>query len=124
MGPQNPAGNAFQVTETPLLSVHAAQRMADPIRSRAWKIKNPNIINPITGQAVSFKLIPQTGVPMLMNPESLVAKRAFFATKHLFVTPHDDRQLFASGDNVVQSKDCLGLKEWVQEVRGGKEGRV
>jgi len=115
MGPQNPAGNAFQVTETPLLSVHSAQRMADPVRSRAWKIKNPNIINPITGQPVSFKLLPQTGVPMLMNPESLVAKRAFFATKHLFVTPHDDRQLLASGDNVVQSKDCLGLKQWVQE---------
>jgi primary-amine oxidase len=54
---------------------------------------------------------------MLMQPESLVAKRAFFATKHLFVTPHDDEQVFPAGDHVVQSEDCLGLKIWTKEVR-------
>lgn len=56
-------------------------------------------------------------VPMLMQHDSLVGKRAFFATKHLFVTPHDDSQLFPSGDHVVQSEDCLGLKQWTKEVR-------
>jgi primary-amine oxidase len=55
-------------------------------------------------------------VPMLMQPDSLVGKRAFFATKHLFVTPHEDGQLFPSGDHVVQSEDCLGLKQWTKEV--------
>ncbi len=55
---------------------------------------------------------------MLMQPDSLVGKRAFFASKHLFVTPHDDSQLFPSGDHVVQSEDCLGLKLWTKEVRG------
>ena len=54
---------------------------------------------------------------MLMHPDSLVAKRAFFASKHLFVTPHEDGQLFPSGDHVVQSEECLGLKQWTQEVR-------
>jgi hypothetical protein len=53
-----------------------------------------------------------------MHPDSLVAKRAFFASKHLFVTPHDDAQRYPSGDHVVQSTDCLGLKGWVAEVRG------
>jgi Cu2+-containing amine oxidase len=48
------------VTETPLLSVHSAMRMAKPEAGRAWKIKNPAVVNPITGQPVSFKLIPQT----------------------------------------------------------------
>jgi hypothetical protein len=48
------------VSETPLLSVHAAMRMAAPEKARAWKIKNPGVINPITGQPVSFKLIPTT----------------------------------------------------------------
>jgi Cu2+-containing amine oxidase len=48
------------VTETPLLSVHGAMRMAKPEAGRAWKIKNPAVVNPITGQPVSFKLIPQT----------------------------------------------------------------
>jgi hypothetical protein len=32
-----------QVSETPLLSVHAAMRSADPFRSRAWKVKNPKV---------------------------------------------------------------------------------
>jgi primary-amine oxidase len=54
---------------------------------------------------------------MLMQAESLVGKRAFFASKHLFVTPHVDGQLFAAGDHVVQSEDCLGLKQWTQQVR-------
>jgi hypothetical protein len=57
-------------------------------------------------------------VPMLMQHDSLVGKRAFFATKHLFVTPHEDNQLFPSGDHVVQSEECLGLKQWTKEVRG------
>lgn len=116
-GADNPHGNAFRVSETPLLSVHAAMRMAAPEKARGWKIKNPAVINPITGQPVSFKLIPTTNVPMLMQPDSLVGKRAFFATKHLFVTPHDDAQLFPSGDHVVQSEDCLGLKQWTKEDR-------
>lgn len=59
-GPQNPHGNAFAVTETPLLTVHAAQRMAAPERARSWKIKNPEVVHPITGQAVSWKLLPQS----------------------------------------------------------------
>lgn len=58
-----------------------------------------------------------TDCTMLMQPESLVGKRAFFASKHLFVTPHNDDQLFPAGDHVVQSEDCLGLKQWTQEVR-------
>jgi primary-amine oxidase len=59
------AGNAFRVTETPLLSVHQAMRMAKPEAGRAWKIKNPAVVNPITGQPVSFKLIPQTSECLL-----------------------------------------------------------
>lgn len=53
---------------------------------------------------------------MLMTPDSLVAKRAFFASKQLFVTPYQDGQLYPSGDHVVQSEECLGLKQWVAEV--------
>lgn len=54
---------------------------------------------------------------MLMQPDSLVGKRAFFASKHLFVTPYDEDQYFAAGTHVVQTEDCLGLKQWTKEVR-------
>lgn len=54
---------------------------------------------------------------MLMQPDSLVGKRAHFATKSLFVTPYAEGQLYPAGDHVVQSEDCLGLKTWLEEVR-------
>ncbi len=98
---QQPTNRRPQVSETPLLSVHSAMRAADPARNRAWKVKNPNVINPITGQPVGFKLVPTHSTPMLMQPESLVAKRAFFATKHLFVTPHHDEQVGCALDVAV-----------------------
>lgn len=47
-----------RVSEECLLSTHTAQRNCDPMRNRAWKIKNPSVVNPITGQPVSFKLVP------------------------------------------------------------------
>ena len=118
VGPANPYGNAFAVTETDLLSVHAAMRDPAPGKARAWKIKNPRAINPVTGKPTAFKLVPAAAsAPMLMQPTSLVGRRAFFASKALFVTPHDDRQLYAAGDHVVQSTDCLGLKVWTREDR-------
>lgn len=91
--------------------------------------KHPRALNPVTGKPVAFKLLPTTAATMLMQPTSLVGRRAFFASKALFVTPHDDRQLYAAGDHVVQSEDCLGLKVWTREdaplVRvGGPEPRA
>lgn len=59
-GPDNPHGNAFRVSETPLTSVHAAMRTAAPEKARCWKLKNPSVINPITGEPVAFKLVPGT----------------------------------------------------------------
>jgi primary-amine oxidase len=127
VGPQNPHGNAFAVTETDLLSVHAAMRDPAPHKARAWKVKNPRMLNPVTGKPVAFKLVPTaSSAPMLMQPTSLVGRRAFFASKALFVTPHDDRQLYAAGEHVVQSEDCLGLKVWTREDKplvGGGGGR-
>ena len=155
-GASNPHGNAFSVTETPLLTVGEAAREMAPLRGRTWKVKNPAVVNPITGQpgafadleiwsrsrravcedvslpsvhskapastplrrppsipsnttsnnttfnnttiinntiTVAFKLVPTHSVPMLMQPSSLVARRAHFATKHLWVTRHADDQV-------------------------------
>lgn len=55
----------------------------------------------------------------MAGPTSLVAQRAVFATKNLWVTPYADDQRYPAGEHVVQSKKCLGLGEWTKEVRGG-----
>lgn len=45
----------------------------------------------MTHQPVAYKLMPFAHPPLLAQPGSLIAKKGFFATKQLFVTPHDDK---------------------------------
>jgi hypothetical protein len=106
LGPQNPFGNAFQVAETYLESTSAAQRLCCPEAARHWKIKNPAHINPITREPVAYKLLPGSNVTMLAQPGSLIHRRAHFATKHLWVTPHDEEQKYPAGDHVVRGLPC------------------
>lgn len=56
----------------------------------------------------------------MAGPTSLVARRALFATRQLWVTPHHDAQRYPSGEHVVQSTRCLGLAEWTQKVGVGE----
>jgi hypothetical protein len=102
LGPQNPFGNAFRVAETYLDTTSAAQRLCCPEQARHWKIKNPAAVNPITREPVAYKLLPGSNVTMLAQPGSLIHRRAHFATKHLWVTPHDDEQKYPAGDHVVR----------------------
>ncbi len=50
-GPKNPYGVGFVANETVLRSEKEAQRMGDLNTSRVWKVKNPNSINPLNGEA-------------------------------------------------------------------------
>lgn len=69
-----------------------------------------------TGKPVAFKLIPQGGPTLLAKPYSLIAKRGLFATKHLWVTPHQEEERYAAGDWVLQAEGGDGLEEWVKKV--------
>lgn len=111
----NPHGNGFKAVETVLTSVHAAQRLIAPEKGRMWKFCNPKVINPVTLKPVAYKLVPMAHPQLLAQPGSLIAKKAFFATKQLFVTPHDDKQAYPAGDYVLDAKDCTGLKIWTKE---------
>ena len=48
-GPANPFNVGFIAKETMLRTEQDAIRMADVGKSRYWKIKNPNSINPLNG---------------------------------------------------------------------------
>ena len=63
-----------------------------------------------------FPLSPSAAPAMMMQPSSLVYRRARFATHNLWVTPYEDDQMFPAGKHVVQSQTCLGLAEWTKEV--------
>ena len=57
-GPDNPYGNGFIAVETDLTSELKAQRVCDPSKGRMWKVKNPESLNPITGDPSLPQIIP------------------------------------------------------------------
>lgn len=119
-GPSNPYANAFVMHETDLLTTGEAQRDVNFATARCWTIKNPRVLNPVSGEPVAFKLLPGPTPAMHMQPNSLVYRRAKFATHNLWVTPYDDEQMFPAGNHVVQSTSCMGLAEWTKENKALK----
>lgn len=57
-GPSNPFCNAFVMQETELLSTSQAQRDVNFATARCWTIKNPGVLNPVSGEPVAFRLLP------------------------------------------------------------------
>ncbi|EFJ39825.1 copper amine oxidase [Volvox carteri f. nagariensis] len=108
-GLTNPYGNGFRTVETPLTSVHQAQRSIAPEKGRVWKFVNPRVINPITRTPVAYKLVPAAHPPLAAQPGSLIAHKGHFATKQLWVTP------WPAGSYVFGAKQCTGLADWTEE---------
>lgn len=113
--PENPYGNGFRAVEQDLTTTSAAQRVADPLSGRIWKVKNPAVKNPITGSPVAYKLMPGAAPLLLATPSSVIAKRGVFATKNLWVTPFAEEQRFPAGEYVLSSTECNGLAVWTKE---------
>ncbi len=57
-GPANPHGVGFCATETLLPTELEAQRSGEPSKSRVWKVKNPNVVNPLNGAHPALPLPP------------------------------------------------------------------
>lgn len=57
-GPSNPFCNAFVMQETELLTTGQAQRDVNFATARCWTIKNPGVLNPVSGEPVAFRLLP------------------------------------------------------------------
>ncbi|KAF6253735.1 copper amine oxidase [Scenedesmus sp. NREL 46B-D3] len=114
-GASNPEGNAFNCTETDLTRVHAAQRNAAHELNRVWRVKNPARLHPHSGQPVAYHIHPAPGPCLLAQPGSAVARRALFTTRNLWVTPHEDGQLYPAGKYVFQSWQDSGLALWTQQ---------
>jgi len=115
-GPDNPYGNAFTTTSHTLTSELESARIANGQTGRYWKIVNPNRTNAV-GSAPGYKLVVQASPLMLAQEGSTVRARGGFATKHVWVTPYDSAEKYASGDypNVHAGGD--GLPRYIQQDR-------
>ncbi|MFN8594471.1 MAG: primary-amine oxidase [Thermomicrobiales bacterium] len=122
-GPGNPLNAAFRTIRTPLQRELEAQQLIDPLRGRVWRVVNPESLNAM-GEPVGYRLVPHGNVQAMAAPESSIAKRAAFMTKHVWVTPHVDAERYAAGDFPYQHPGGAGLPEWTAANRNIAETDV
>jgi primary-amine oxidase len=79
-------------------------------------VVNPNSTNRV-GQPVGYELRPQSQPPLLADDGSSIARRAAFATKHLWVTQYDPEQRYPAGEFVNQHAGGAGLPTWTAAGR-------
>ncbi len=115
-GDENPWGTAFTSKKTLFRRESDAQREVDPLSGRYWKVVNEDARNGL-GEPVGYKLVPGSNVRSFAQPDSMFARRAGFAQHHLWVTPYEPEELFASGDYPYQHPGGAGLPEWTQADR-------
>ena len=91
---------------------------------RTWRISNPNSTNRL-GQHVGYVLRPE-GRPTLLADPIVVrsARRAAFATQHLWVTRYDPAERYPAGDLVNQHPGGAGLPEFVSPRTGRSTART
>ncbi|GAA1923903.1 primary-amine oxidase [Microbacterium aoyamense] len=116
VGPDNPTGTGFTQLVTRLERESDAQRVADNAVNRVWRIVNPTVRNRLGGE-VGWALFPEGKPPLLADPSSDIARRATFATKHLWVTAYEPAELYPAGDFVNMHPGGAGLPAWTAADR-------
>jgi len=107
----NPYGNGLTIDKTVLRT--AGESPSDILPTRSWKISNPNNVQYLNGQPVSWKLIPQgpnPSVPNLLTPDSPIRGRIPWADHNMWVTPYDPDQIFIGGKYLSD-----GVAAWTQQ---------
>lgn len=89
----------------------------DPSRHQTYSIVNPNRTHYASGLPVSYRIHTRDYETLATAHDSIVSKRARFATKALWVTRHDEAQLWPAGKYVAQQRDTADdcISEWVKE---------
>ena len=116
LGPDNPNGNGFVHKTTSFKRESESIRRVNSDTARYWKISNPNVLNRL-GVPVAYKLAPGENCLPFAHADSSVMKRAPFLFQHLYVTPFDPAEMFASGDYPNQHSGGTGLVAWAEADR-------
>ncbi len=114
--PDNTYGNAFGRTLTRIASEVEGGRVADASVGRTWRIENPDRLNRL-GRPVAYVLRPAEQPTLLADPGSSIARRATFATKHLWVTRYSPDERYPAGEFVNQNPGGAGIPAWTTADR-------
>jgi primary-amine oxidase len=107
----NPFGVGYTTTSSFVESEQGLD--LDFSKNRVFKMINENKINNVTQTPVGFKLVPCYSQLLLANSESYHAKRSEFGQHAVWVTRHDDEELFPSGRYTMQSQGGEGLASMI-----------
>lgn len=110
-GSENLHGTAYTQQVTRLRTEREAQREADNRRGRFWLVSSAERRNRL-GRPTAWALYPEGRELLLADPDSDIARRAAFATKHLWVTPYAAGERHPAGDLVNMHRGGAGLPEW------------
>lgn len=100
------AGNGFTFRETPLLVAPAGR---SPAIGRVWRVADPAAPpHPLSGQPRALELRLSSPATLLAAPDSAAARRAVFATRALWVTPHRDGEFFPTGAYAMNAREDTG----------------
>lgn len=102
----NPQGNFYRVHKTPITTSVGLD--ADPLKNRLFKIQNAGKVNPITGNPVSYKIVPPATQLLIADPKSTQRRRAVFGSHHFWVTKYKDDEFYAAGRHPLQSRVEFG----------------
>ncbi|RLN54284.1 hypothetical protein BBJ29_007854 [Phytophthora kernoviae] len=116
ISPENPMGNAFKRVSTRLEHESDAQREADNKLGRAWMVSSSEKTNRI-GNPTAYVLYPEGAPLLLAADESSIAKRAAYATKHLWVTQYSRDEMWAAGYTPNQHPGHSGLPAYAKANR-------
>jgi primary-amine oxidase len=116
MGPGNEFGNAFTWTETPLRTELEAQREADASVARVWEVQSASHVNRV-GRPTAYHLLPQPTALLMADPQSSVAARAAFATKHVWATAYDRDERWPGGRYPNAHQGGAGLPAYSADDR-------
>lgn len=82
--------------------------------NRVFKIINEDVINPVSNGPVGYKLIPHYSQLVLAHPSSFHARRSEFGAHAVWVTRHNDDELYSSGNHTMQSMGGHGIASWIE----------
>ena len=119
-GSDNPFENAFYAKSTLLENELQARSNLNLETARFWKIVNHNRKNHV-GEPVAYKFMAGDNCVPYASKNAWWRKRAGFVENHIWVTPYDEKELFAAGDYPNQSQGGDGLIKWTQQNRSVKD---
>ncbi len=123
LGADNPYENAFYAKPTLLENELQARSNLNLETARYWKIVNHNRKNHV-GEPVAYKFMAGDNCVPFASKNAYWRKRAGFVENHVWVTPYNEKELFAAGDYPNQSQGGDGLIQWTQQNRPIKDTDV